>query len=103
MGGGRNRRRGEVGLSRLAPCLLQEALLQLFSRGTSDYFSLGTLAAFSTIYFASAIFTYGIFIPSGLFARALAASRARSCAASARAASTPACTHSWGRLGCWAG
>ena len=67
MGGGRNRRRGEVGLSRLAPCLLQEALLQLFSRGTSDYFSLGTLAAFSTIYFASAIFTYGIFIPSGLF------------------------------------
>ena len=52
---------------RLAPCLSQEALLQLFSRGTSDYFSLGTLAAFSTIYFASAIFTYGIFIPSGLF------------------------------------
>ena len=28
---------------------------------------MGTLAAFSTIYFASAIFTYGIFIPSGLF------------------------------------
>ena len=57
-------------INELATLLLQpqeEALLQLFSRGTSDYFSLTTLAAFSAIYFGAAIFTYGIFVPSGLF------------------------------------
>jgi chloride channel 7 len=59
---------GEV--NEMATLLLQtqeDALKQLFSRGTSTYFSLSTLACFIVIYFFSAIFIYGIAVPSGLF------------------------------------
>ena len=59
-----------VEINELATLLLQnqdEALLQLFSRNTAGYFGLGTLAAFAAIYFCAAVFTYGLFMPSGLF------------------------------------
>ena len=57
-------------INELATLLLQnqdEALLQLFSRNTAGYFGLSSLAAFAAIYFCSAVFTYGLFMPSGLF------------------------------------
>lgn len=59
---------GEV--NEMATLLLQtqeDALKQLFSRGTSTYFSLSTLACFTVLYFFCAIFIYGIALPSGLF------------------------------------
>ena len=57
-------------MNEMATLLLQtqeSALKQLFSRGTSTYFSMSTLAAFITLYFFSAVFIYGIALPSGLF------------------------------------
>ena len=57
-------------INELATLLLQpqeEALLQLFTRGTAGYFGLGSLAIFAAVYFWAAVFTYGLFMPSGLF------------------------------------
>ena len=57
-------------INELATLLLQpqeEALLQLFTRGTAGYFGLVSLAIFAATYFCAAVFTYGLFMPSGLF------------------------------------
>lgn len=54
----------------LATLLMQpqeSAIKQLFSRGTAGYFSPTCLGVFIVLYFLSAVFLYGIAVPSGLF------------------------------------
>ena len=54
----------------LATLLMQPqegAIKQLFSRGTAGYFEPTTVLFFAVLYFFSAIFVYGVAVPSGLF------------------------------------
>ena len=64
-GGGDGGEMNEMATLLLQP--MEAAVVQLFTRGTPGYFTLGTLAVFVPLYFASAVFTYGIAVPSGLF------------------------------------
>ena len=53
----------------LATLLLQpseSAIVQLYSRDTAGYFTVGTCAIFTSVYYVSTIFIYGISVPSGL-------------------------------------
>ena len=43
------------------------AILQLFSRGTAGFFLPSTCLLFFLLYFCSAVFVYGVAVPSGLF------------------------------------
>ena len=43
------------------------AIIQMYSRGTHGIFSIGTMAIFSLVYFATTCFVYGISVPAGLF------------------------------------
>ena len=61
---------GGGAMNEMATLLLQPmegAVVQLFTRGTAGYITIPTLAAFVPLFFASAVFTYGIAVPSGLF------------------------------------
>jgi len=69
-----SRRLGEAHIAshynELATLLLtpqETTILQLYSRNTQGYFSIGTLAFFTCFYFISAVTAYGIAVPAGLF------------------------------------
>ena len=55
------------GLATLLMSPQETAIKQLFSRGTVGYFSIPTLAIFFVVYFVTAVFVYGVAVPSGLF------------------------------------